>query len=299
MLTQFRKHYPKGSLISELLTIDHGKYIVRVLLENNGVTLGTGLAADYKIEIAEDRAIERALNHLQLDSHSLEFSPKSVSQSPPHSQEVTHPMKTKKVTASPAAKNVKPVATKEILKEPEIDPLPVAEIASETSNQSSQKRVKTSTNTKKAKSIEPEIEEKPLPIPETPQALEIEEKPLPIPETPQALEIEEKPLPIPETPQAPEIEEKPLPIPETPQALETEEKPLPITETPQAPEEEELLDFSEIIARSNAELKRLQWTTEQGRQYLIKTYGKRSRQVLSDEELLEFLRYLESLPTPS
>ena len=63
--------------------------------------------------------------------------------------------------------------------------------------------------------------------------------------------------------------------------------------------EEEVLDFSEIIARSNVELKRLKWTTEQGREYLVKTYGKRSRQVLSDDELLEFLRYLEGLPTPS
>ena len=60
----------------------------------------------------------------------------------------------------------------------------------------------------------------------------------------------------------------------------------------------ESLDFWEIIARSNIELKRVKWTTEQGRDYLIKTYGKRSRQVLSDKELLDFLHYLENLPTP-
>jgi hypothetical protein len=46
------------------------------------------------------------------------------------------------------------------------------------------------------------------------------------------------------------------------------------------------------------ELKRLGWTSEQGRNYLLQTYGKRSRQLLSDEELLEFVQHLENLPNP-
>lgn len=60
---------------------------------------------------------------------------------------------------------------------------------------------------------------------------------------------------------------------------------------------EESREFSEIIVRSNTEMKRLGWTKVQGREYLIQTYGKQSRQIFSDEELLEFLYYLESLPT--
>jgi hypothetical protein len=60
----------------------------------------------------------------------------------------------------------------------------------------------------------------------------------------------------------------------------------------------EPIDFSEIIARSNVELKRLNWTNDQGKNYLLQTYGKRSRQFLSDEELIEFLQYLEIQPTP-
>jgi hypothetical protein len=59
----------------------------------------------------------------------------------------------------------------------------------------------------------------------------------------------------------------------------------------------EPIDFSEVIAKSDMELKRLGWTSEQGRNYLLQTYGKRSRQLLSDEELIEFLQYLQSLPT--
>ena len=62
---------------------------------------------------------------------------------------------------------------------------------------------------------------------------------------------------------------------------------------PQSP-----VDLSDIIAQTDVELRRLGWTSAQGREYLEQTYGKRSRQQLSDEELLTFLLYLESQPGP-
>ena len=60
----------------------------------------------------------------------------------------------------------------------------------------------------------------------------------------------------------------------------------------------EPVDQSDDIAKIGVEMQRLGWTTEQGRDYLIKAYGKRSRHLLTDEELHDFLRYLESQPTP-
>ncbi len=57
------------------------------------------------------------------------------------------------------------------------------------------------------------------------------------------------------------------------------------------------VDLSEIIAQTDVELKRLGWTSTQGRKHLQKTYDKRSRQQLTDEELLEFLGYLQSQPS--
>ena len=274
MLNQFRKYYPEGSLVSELVTINHGKYIVKVLLQNNSVTLSTGLAADEKIEMAEDRAIERALNNLKLESKTVEVSDKIVSQPSPSSPETLDPKPRVKVVSPPPEKTVDPVSEPVEPKIIETETKPSVKTTNQTPTQSSKKRVKATTNSKKSPPVEPEIEEKPLPITEIPQEPEIEKTPLPITEISQEPEIEETPLPLAEMPQEKEIEEQP-------------------------PLEEEELDFSEIIARSNVELKRLKWTTEQGREYLIRTYGKRSRQVLSDEELLEFLRYLESLPTPS
>ncbi|MEM9137217.1 MAG: hypothetical protein AAGB01_07700 [Cyanobacteria bacterium P01_F01_bin.42] len=55
----------------------------------------------------------------------------------------------------------------------------------------------------------------------------------------------------------------------------------------------EPIDLSDVIAQTDIELKRLGWTHVQGRKFLEQTYGKRSRQQLTDSELLEFLEYLK------
>ncbi|QUY43718.1 hypothetical protein [Acaryochloris marina] len=54
------------------------------------------------------------------------------------------------------------------------------------------------------------------------------------------------------------------------------------------------LDLSDIIAQTDVELKRLGWTSTQGRRHLQQTYNKLSRQHLTDQELLEFLDFLQS-----
>jgi hypothetical protein len=59
------------------------------------------------------------------------------------------------------------------------------------------------------------------------------------------------------------------------------------------------IDLSEVIAQTDVELKRLGWNHPQGRRYLEQTYQKKSRQHLTDAELLDFLDYLKSQPSPS
>ncbi|MEH1809291.1 hypothetical protein [Nostoc sp.] len=61
----------------------------------------------------------------------------------------------------------------------------------------------------------------------------------------------------------------------------------------------EPVNFAELLAKTDIEIQRLGWTTEQGREHLIKTYGKRSRTLLTYEKLHEFLQYLVSQPTPT
>ncbi|AFY42296.1 hypothetical protein [Nostoc sp. PCC 7107] len=59
------------------------------------------------------------------------------------------------------------------------------------------------------------------------------------------------------------------------------------------------VNLAEVLAKTDIELQRLGWTPEQGRDYLIKTYSKRGRTLLTESELLDFLRHLEAQPTPS
>ena len=61
--------------------------------------------------------------------------------------------------------------------------------------------------------------------------------------------------------------------------------------------DEQATDYQDLIAQTNTELKRLGWTNQQGQQYLVQTYQKRSRQLLTDEELLDFLNRLQAMET--
>ncbi|MEA5512346.1 hypothetical protein VB715_21465 [Crocosphaera sp. UHCC 0190] len=293
MLTQFRIKYPQGSLISELITINHGKYIVRALVQINGLTLGTGLAADDTIEIAEERAKERALDSLQLDQMLVESSPTVVSPSQQPLTETINAVEIQEKTPEPLQKN-------NPIEEVEKTPQPSVKTNSKTLPKSTKKAANAAIKSSEIEFIPPK--QTPIAAVETvtkPEP-EREETVIATSQTIVEFEREETVIATSQTIVEFEREETVIATSQTIVKPEQEEQPLPILETTKASEiEEEALDFSDIIARSNAELKRLKWTTDQGREYLLKTYGKRSRQVLSDEELLEFLHHLESLPTPS
>ena len=46
---------------------------------------------------------------------------------------------------------------------------------------------------------------------------------------------------------------------------------------------------------ANIEMRRLHWTGETYREYLLKTYGKRGMVLLTEKELSDFVEYLQSL----
>lgn len=64
------------------------------------------------------------------------------------------------------------------------------------------------------------------------------------------------------------------------------------------PPRSEPVDFSDEIAQTTVEMKRLGWDDSKGRACLLERYGKRSRQQLSDGELLDFLEFLQEQPSP-
>lgn len=56
---------------------------------------------------------------------------------------------------------------------------------------------------------------------------------------------------------------------------------------------------SALTAATNVELKRLRWTTEQARSFLQENFQKTTRASLSEDEFVQFLELLRSMPTPS
>ncbi|ELR97793.1 hypothetical protein [Gloeocapsa sp. PCC 73106] len=162
MINRFHLNYPQGSLTSELITIEHGKYIVKVTAAVDSKVMATGLAGAATIEEAEDRARDRALS-------ALSFSDDKI-----------------KSQAKPGTPNLSLVTP----------PPPVTELPREIPKNSN---------------VTGDL-------------------------------------------------------------------------------------VSDTIAEINLQMKRLEWTKEQGAEYLLKTYGKKSRHLLSDQELLEFLGYLQNQP---
>ena len=274
MFTQFRAHYPQGSLLTELEAIDHGKYIVRCLVQVEGTTLVTALAAAQTVELAEDQARNRALAILGISTTTIA----GENEIPPATREVSVPLNS--IAAAPTAildvPSVAPATGAENLgqTQPTVFPEPVK--ASNATHSSSKSR-----NEETAARATPLqlVAEEEIPFTEEISSNEVE--------TPQenvetALWMVEK---------MPQTQLHDLPVTSSPEnELEIPASSTPATSTP--------IDFSDVIARTNVELKRLGWTNQQGRDYLVQTYGKRSRQLLTDAELLDFLTHLESEPSP-
>ena len=74
--------------------------------------------------------------------------------------------------------------------------------------------------------------------------------------------------------------------------------PSPINNSPPPQIAPEPVDMSDAISKIDVEMERLSWTKTQGRDYLVRTFDKKSRQQLTNDELLQFLSHLKSLPTP-
>lgn len=221
-LEKFRSQYPEGALVSDLLTIQDGQYVVRTRIVQKGEMLATGLAASVDVQIAEDKARARAIATLIVASQAL--AQDSSNGSANGLKEAEPAVQTPTVAAPP--------------------------VSSRSSNEM--------------------IESEPaLPIAD---------------ETPPEEPVEEEDL----SPPIDAIEESGAEDSVAPTKTSAATLALESFNTSASP-----VDLSDVIAQTDVELTRLGWTSVQGREYLEKTYGKRSRQQLTDEELMSFLLYLE------
>ncbi|MGG6263789.1 hypothetical protein ACQ4M3_17835 [Leptolyngbya sp. AN03gr2] len=64
LFAQLRSRFPQGALVSELVQIHDGQFVVRAIVQVGTTTMATGMAAADKIEVAEDRARVRAMEVL-------------------------------------------------------------------------------------------------------------------------------------------------------------------------------------------------------------------------------------------
>lgn len=221
-LEKFRTQYPEGGLTAELVSIHDGQYVVRAAVSHNGVLLATGFATSVDIQIAEDKARDRALSLLGIVSDG------SAAQIP------SQPVKTTTESTQPSSASAHTAPTP--APQP-IDPQPIDEASP---------------------AIAPDEDAAPPAGDDTGPPID---------------EVVEAPLD-----NAPPAKTSAATI-----ALENFDANVG------------RIDLSDVIAQTDVELTRLGWTNVQGREYLEKTYGKRSRQQLTDEELMSFLLYLEEL----
>lgn len=264
MFAQFRSRYPTGGLISELLAIDHGKYVVRVLVEVESAIISSGLAAAETVELAEDHARKRALQVLGIETSTAlpNFSTRSSSSEENPTQF--------ELDSAPEPTQLPEAFSKQSDLETSKTASSQIEDWSSGGSASDDWLSATYINPGTSKSSTPEANST------SPTKARSASLP-PIPDMPSEGTNEVSSYTEDDSP--------------TPSAAKTSKKKKSKTTI-------ESTDFSSEIARTDLELKRLNWTTEQGVEHLQKTYGKRSRHQLTEDELLDFLHYLESLPTP-
>ncbi|BAQ66732.1 hypothetical protein GM3709_3497 [Geminocystis sp. NIES-3709] len=250
-------------MISELVTIDHGKYIVKVAVTQEGVILGTALAANDTIEKAEDEARKRAIA-------VVNWSKNETLSDNQAKKEIITPQSPKKDSIP---QKIKPeIITKTFPTPPITQDLPPLEKQSKTIEENEDLWESYNTN---------EIKENPHEVDTSISPLEnINENEI------SNTDINNISLFENENNKEETATNNLILFPEL-NSKELSEPTLPL-------EYSETIDFSQIIDQTSIEMKRLAWTQEQGKKYLLETYGKKSRHLLSDHELIEFLNYLQN-----
>jgi hypothetical protein len=279
MLAQFQARYPTASLLSQLLTIYQGKFVVQVSVQIEGVVRSTGLAAAETIELAEDRARTRAIALLS-DRETTSSAPQKSDYIPSISNLTNNSsnLEPSTPTISPALQEdypeFAPNSSKDYFSLPELNSDPVEEsiefepIAPITSNPiASPSKVDAPFVSHSFEDDDPLLD--PISVTE----------PIDLSDTLIAIETELRNLRW-----TAETERKYL------NRIYSKESRDLLTTTQLI----EFLNYLQVFAQTSKELARLGWDNQQGQDYLMKNYKKKSRQYLTYQELAEFLEHLQA-----
>jgi hypothetical protein len=283
VLGEFRQRYPQGSLVSKLIDIDRGIYIVKVSVVVDNITLATGLAGRERVETAEDAARERAIAALMLNSNDLatqnnlnHIAQETIPTNNEHDNENIDTVNSANYsTAEGGQPQAQPSQGGERLtkKEAQADPIVF----------NSEQKLESSIDESIASQLnsEPEVKAEILP----------EEVIIPAPKSSIAASANL----FEGTSNIDMISNHSL------KDLDNIPDSSPLNSTEDFLDAENLaeINFNEIKHKTDLEIKRLGWTKDDGREFLKSRYGKRSRLQLTDNQLLEFLQYLESQPNPN
>jgi hypothetical protein len=317
-----------GAIVAELLTIRQGSYVVRALVQLGGTSFASGMATAANIEMAEDRAKIRALLAFGIAADSPPQSASSLY--PSHEPFIQGQSERASTSLDSLPQDLLPqdLLPQDLLPQdllPQLPSLPkVAEFKSEIEVNLTETPIAPDSALSSSANSTQNLA---LPVAETvslntesssftyanstyadstyadstyAESTELNSIKIDLPEIKLNSEFDStisEPLQPWVTP--PDQNNKPESSAPTKAEKSTKRKAEPKPSTTVTPESAESGDRSNEIARIGVEMKRLSWTTEQGRGYLKRTYGKRSRQELDDIELLDFLRFLEAQPSPS
>jgi hypothetical protein len=276
LLIQLRAHHPTGCLVAELVQVVEGNYIVRALVQVEGMTIASAMAGASTIEIAEDQARSRVLSVLGIAPLNLE-APVTVPNTVPAA------MRLPEIALPEMTLPVEPAVVEAAAIEPE------AKLEPTTTKATRSKARKTATVEKVEPVIVPEVEVGSESV--------VESEPVVEP----AVVAEPEPVAVLDVPPPPAFMEESVEITGGDEEIEYEftfegdeepevEAAAPVLEDP-------VMDLSDAIMEIGAEIDRIGWTKKQGSSYLQETYSKRTRAELTQAELLSFLNYLKSLPS--
>ncbi len=301
MLNEFRQAYPRGSLISELINIYQGKYLVRVLVIVDDVTLATGLAAEDTLEMAEDRARLRALGAISFDATLHQAAPRPLVSHQPSaglsgvsggSRSLSSLRNRPQISDRPQRPDLANLESEAIPRD-----LPSNYGTSEISAPQEEWLVSSQDyySLPKNQSKSEDISGWSTP-PKSFESLETDREFSAISGQAFAKQAGGPLAAPPSLTQAPASADLYSSYPvATTQATET----MTGEDVPALPNLLSDEQRKQKIAQTTLEIQRLGWDNTQGREFLQKRYNKRARSQLSDEELLDFLHYLQTQPNPT
>ncbi|MES1022597.1 hypothetical protein ABN584_06830 [Gloeocapsa sp. BRSZ] len=278
MLAQlFFARYPTGNLLSELVEIYQGKFVVQVAVQIDGTTRVTGMAAAETVELAEDQARDRALRVLMQPAAmtpvepSLRPSPADTTSQQPEAISDSFP------SAQPApATNVDSESDRVALDPPAKVTTPNLDLDLSSDESDNKHRAWNNvTPLSRARSQDFQLE--------TADDVIMGSSPIDLSDALLKIDVLLKRLGWSAEHESEYLE----------RTYKKRSRQF-LTET----EVVEFQDYLELLAKTGDEMKRLKWSVQKGRDYLLQTYNKRKRTSLTHQELLEFLQYLEFQPSP-